>query len=89
MRLSLWLIAWAPLWLGQAFGSMAALDARQRDVLLARLLEHRVFAVREAVFLLKLAACLALFANDDVRARSRYDGPVREPRSLPLAGGTK
>lgn len=73
-RLALWLVALSPCWLLRRGATMAGLPAAARRTLLARLLEHRVYVVREAAFLMKLAACLALFANDEVRARSGYDG---------------
>jgi hypothetical protein len=73
-RAALWLVALAPIWLlrrGCTFGKLAL---EERQALLGRLLDHPVYAVREAAFLLKFCACLALFASDDLRARSGYDG---------------
>ncbi len=78
LRLALWLAALSPLWALHRLRSFAALSLPERQSLLARLLEHRVYAVREAALLLKLVACLALFANDALRARSGYDGPAGE-----------
>lgn len=74
MRLALWLVALAPMWLAKRRGTMASVPLDVRQALLAALLEHRVYPVREAAFMLKLAASLALFASDAVRARSGYDG---------------
>ena len=83
IRLGLWLVALAPVWLLGRARTMARLTLQQRQAVLARLLEHRAYPVREAAFLLKLCACLALFANEDVRARSGYDRP--ESELVPLA----
>lgn len=80
-RLALWLVALAPLWLARRPRTLPRLALAERQALLERLLDHRVYAVREAAFLLKLCACLALFANDDLRARSGYDRP---PEQVPL-----
>lgn len=79
LRMALWLVMLAPLWLFLRAQLFVSLSREEREDLLQRLLAHRVYAVREAAFLLKLAACLALFADDELRARSRYDGPT-EPR---------
>jgi hypothetical protein len=87
MRIALWLIALAPLWLRGERRTLPALPSEARQALLARLLEHRVYAVREAAFLMKLCACLALFANDAVRARSGYDGS--HENLIPLARGRR
>ena len=76
LRGALWLTVLAPWWLGRSLATLPSLPQAARVELLAKLLEHRVFAVREAVFLLKLTACLALLGSDTVRARSGYDGRV-------------
>jgi len=73
-RAALWLIALAPHWLLRGTRSFARLSLDERQALLARTLEHPAHAVREAAFLLKLAACLAVFADEDTRARSGFDG---------------
>ena len=78
IRLGLWVVALAPFWLLGRARTIGRLTLEQRQALLERLLEHRAYPVREAAFLLKLCACLALFANDDVRSRSGYDRPERD-----------
>ena len=77
LRLALWLVALAPIWYQRRGCTFAALSGDERQALLATLLEHRVLAVREAAFMMKVAACLALFASDALRARSGYD-PVAQ-----------
>lgn len=78
IRLGLWLIALAPMWLLGHMRTISRLTLEQRQTLLERLLEHRAYPVREAAFLLKLCASLAFFANDAVRARSGYDRPAND-----------
>lgn len=74
LRAALWLVALSPLWLGLRLRTFATLAPRERNRLLGRLIEHGSYPVRESVFLLKLVACLALFASESVRTRSGYDG---------------
>lgn len=76
LRLALWLVVWSPLWLELRPHLLTsfALDERQR--LLDRVIQHDLLPLREAVFSLRLCACLALFANEALRARSGYDGPL-------------
>lgn len=81
VRLALWLVALAPVWLLGRARTLPRLSLADRQALLARLLEHRVYFVREAAFLLKLTACVALFASEALRAQSGYD---RAPRELIL-----
>lgn len=77
LRLALWLVALSPLWYGRRWCTFAGLSLDERQGLLGRLLEHPALAVRESAFMMKLAACLALFASDSLRARSGYD-PVAQ-----------
>ncbi|MET0344438.1 MAG: hypothetical protein ABW252_25720 [Polyangiales bacterium] len=76
MRLALWLVALAPMWYARRRGTMSNQPLAVRQALLAALLDHRAYAVRESALMLKLAASVALFASDAVRARSDYDGVV-------------
>ena len=85
LRLALWLVALSPLFMLGRLCTFASLAPGERTALLARLLEHNSFALRESTFLLKTAACLALLGSDSVRERSHYDGPPK--KALPLAGG--
>lgn len=88
-RAALWLIALAPLWLERRLATITRLTLVERQALLARLCEHPAYPVREAAFVLKLAACLALFANDALRERSGYDGRPREQAPLALRRGAR
>jgi hypothetical protein len=86
-RAALWLVALAPLWLGLRLRTFTTLPLDVRQALLERLLTHRAHPVREAAFLLKLAASMALFASGALRARSGYDGRRPSVRSLPVQPG--
>jgi hypothetical protein len=76
LRLALWLVVLAPLWLELRPHLLPSFDLDERQRLLGRVIEHDLLPLREAVFSLRLCACLALFANEDLRARSGYDGQV-------------
>ncbi len=73
LRVGLWIAVFAPIWLWGRLRLSTSLPAAERAQLLAQLLRHRVFLVRELALLLKLAASFALMANAAVRARSGYD----------------
>jgi hypothetical protein len=66
----------APLWAWGRFCTMRSLSATERSELLAALLKHRFFAVRELCLLLKVIACMAIFRSMSALARSGYDRPA-------------
>jgi hypothetical protein len=73
LRAAVWMVATAPLWLLGRFVMFGTLAASERSEVLARLLNHKTFAVRELTLLLKLTAAMALLGTASVRARSHYD----------------
>lgn len=73
LRLAVWLVAWAPLWLWGRFTTIRGLAGPRRSELLAQLLGHPSYVVRELTALLKLAASFAFLGTPSVRARSGYD----------------
>jgi len=73
LRIALWMVILAPLWLLGRIGTFSALAVRERTELLAHLLSHRSFVVRELALLLKLTAAMALLGTASVRARTQYD----------------
>jgi hypothetical protein len=89
LRLALWMVALAPLWLLGRIATISSLARRDRTELLRRLLAHRVLAVRELTMLLKLTAAMALLGTSSVRARSGYDSTTTRAEvqrvHLPLA----
>ena len=80
----MWIAMTAPLWLWGRLRSAAGLEPVERARLLAELLSHRVFFVRELTLLLKLVACMAFFRDPAIRARSGYDRPAPAPALLPV-----
>lgn len=85
LRLALWLVALSPVFMRRGFTTFLGVAEPERPRLLAELLDHPAYPVREGTFLLKTVACLALFRSDAVRARSRYDGEPR-PELVQLGG---
>lgn len=73
LRAAIWLLALAPIWTGRSLRTISGLPRAARASLLAELLVHRTFAVRELSLLLKLCASMALLGTRSVRARSGYD----------------
>lgn len=76
----------APLWMWGKLRTAAGLGEAERARLLAAMLEHRVFFVRELTLLLKLVACMAMLRPAAVRAQTGYDRPAprRERLLLPV-----
>ena len=74
LRLALWIVVFSPLWLELRPHLLPSFQLEERQRLLARVIVLDALPLREAVFALRLCACLALFANEDLRARSGYDG---------------
>lgn len=92
LRLAVWIVALAPLWLWGRLRTSSRLSRAERPELLRQLLRHRSFAVRELTTLLKLVAMMALLGTETVRARSGYDNVQSSARvesgmrvRLPLA----
>ena len=73
LRLAVWMVALAPLWLLGRVATFSTMARRERTELLSRLLVHNSFVVRELTMLLKLTAAMALLGTLSVRARSGYD----------------
>jgi len=88
LRLALWMVALAPVWLLGRFVTFTQLARAERTELLSRLLRHTSLTVRELALLLKLTAAFALLGTPSVRERSGYDKPqvaasvVREARRV-------
>jgi hypothetical protein len=82
LRLAVWVVAVSPLFLGRKGRFFGALDTEDRTRILEELLVHRFHPVREAAFVLKCAACLALFRDGEFRAQSGYDGNSNAPAGL-------
>lgn len=85
IRIALFMAATAPLWMTFRFKTMAGLRQEQRAPILSRMLEHKVFFVRELTMLLKIGASFALVGTPSIRARANVDLPkvqlLDEPES--------
>jgi hypothetical protein len=81
LRVAIWMVAFAPLWLHGRLLTFSKLARGERTQLLGRLLAHHSFAVRELTMLLKLTAAMALLGTASVRARSGYDAVQAPARS--------
>ena len=73
IRFAVWMAALSPIWMTGQLKTMVGVRPDQRAKILERLLEHRVFFVRELSMLLKIGACMALVGTPSVRARTHYD----------------
>lgn len=73
LRVAVLLIGLSPMWLGRRLKLFTQLSMREQTEVLAQLLRHRLFAVRELTLLMKFVAAMALLGHDDVRTRSGYD----------------
>jgi hypothetical protein len=78
VRLAFFLVVTAPLWHDGRLRGLASLSATERSELLDAMSRHRFFVVRELCLLLKLVACMAIFRAPSARARSGYDGRMRD-----------
>ena len=63
-RASLWLAWLSPLWMTLRPHTFGGVDAATQVALLERLLKHRVYTVRMAVFMLKLSICTLAFGDE-------------------------
>lgn len=73
LRLGLWIAAFAPVFVLGKLKTMRSLTREARAEVLEKLLAHRLYLVRELTLLLKLGACMAMFARPSLRERSGYD----------------
>lgn len=83
IRIGLWLVAFAPIWLGVAFHTMAGLSVEARWRLLDRMLASKVFLIRELALAMKIGASFSLMSTRSIRARSGYDKHRGEARVEP------
>ena len=77
MRLAVWIALLWPLWSFRAFRLLSSCPHAVRTEALSAMLRHRLFAVRELMLLLKIAASMALLAPVE---RESAPALVAEPR---------
>ncbi len=81
LRLAVWIVALAPLFVLGRFTTIVGLDQAAREGLVGRLVGNRNYALRSLVMILKTIGAL-LYANDDtVRARMNTPAPAATPRT--------
>ena len=88
LRLAVWIVVFAPVWLRLRLGTLASLAPAERAALLDRLLRHRSRLLRELSLMLKLTAAIALLGSESVRARSGYDRVQQYPWPVLSTVGT-
>jgi hypothetical protein len=84
VRFALLAIATSPAWHWGERRTMVALSPAERAALLAELVDHPSFAVRELAILMKIQAAMALFGNPAMRAWSAYGRDAGRPRLTQL-----
>jgi hypothetical protein len=83
MRVAIWLVALAPLLLLRRFATIAGLALDEREVVVARLVASKTYAVRSLVMILKTMGAL-LYAGDDA-VRARMQRPAGQQPTVPLS----
>jgi hypothetical protein len=78
LRVTLWMIALAPLFVLRRFATVSSLDATDRERLLDRLLSSRIYAVRQLVAGFKAMGSLLYAQSPAIRAQ------MTTPVSAPL-----
>jgi len=73
VRLAVWIATFAPWWILRRPRTLKGLDVPTRARVLSRLLESRIYIVRELMLLLKIVASTAFLGVASVRDRSHYD----------------
>jgi hypothetical protein len=69
LRLTLWLVALAPLFMIGRFALFASLSAADRETVLGKLMSHRSYVVRQLVMALKAVGALLYAGAPAVRLR--------------------
>jgi hypothetical protein len=82
LRLAVWIVALAPLFVLGRFTTLLGLDQADREELIARLLANRAYAIRSLVMILKTIGAL-LYAGDDA-VRARMNAPAAQPQLVSL-----
>jgi hypothetical protein len=66
LRAALWMVWFAPLWTFTGFSTFGGLSEEARAALLARLLRHEAYSVRQSMMYLKLVSCSVLLGSVQV-----------------------
>jgi hypothetical protein len=81
VRLAVWLVALAPLFVVLRFSTIARLKLHERELVIAKLAASESYAIRSLVLILKTMGALLYAADDGVRMRIM---PARTPRVAQL-----
>jgi hypothetical protein len=79
LRLAIWIVALAPLFVLGRFTTVMGLDQPAREKLIVKLLANRSYALRSLVLILKTIGAL-LYAGDDA-VRARMNAPAPQPQA--------
>ncbi len=82
LRLAVWIVALAPLFVLRRFATIAGLDQAGREKVIEKLLVNRSYPVRSLVMILKTIGALLYAGDDAVRARMNAPAPKNELVSL-------
>jgi hypothetical protein len=82
LRLAVWIVALAPLFVLGRFATIVGLDQAGREVVIEKLLASRSYAVRSLVMILKTIGALLYAGDDAVRARMNAPASKNELVSL-------
>src|SRR5260370_26592796 len=82
LRLAIWLVALAPLLVLGRPSTISRLALPDREVLMARLVSNKAYAIRSLVMILKTMGALLYAADAGVRARLR--GPASQVSLVPV-----
>ena len=88
LRLSVWIVTFAPPFLGRGLRTLASLSPEERAEVLGALLSSRRFLFRELALLLKIVAAMALLGAASVRQRSGYDRGIPTLEALETRGAS-
>lgn len=83
VRLALWLVALAPLWLLRKPKTISGIEPAEREVVLDQLLSNPVYAVRQLALTFKALASM-LYAQSLEARRAMTTPSVRPPALVPL-----
>ena len=81
LRVAVWLVALAPLFVCRKLATIASLAASERERVVETLLASRAYSVRSLVMLLKTFGALLYAGDEQIRARLR---PAPGRASVPL-----
>lgn len=86
LRVAVWLVALAPIFVLGRFATIARLAAAERERVVAALVANGVYAVRSLALVLKTMGALLYAGDDAVRTRLLKPAPRAAAAALPASG---